>query len=379
MRKLAFLLLLAGLGPAALAATRVTVEQVEQLLAASRGQSDAKVAARIADLELSERATSTRLSHWQDEFPGKRTREALLALADASAFLDLPAADIPAIEKPDPETRKQIFLRAIDYVNTTIRKLPNFLATRSTTHFDDVSPMQEALNQYLADRANGFNTALGTPNSTSAIGPKPLRIGHRSSVVVTYRDGQEVADEPSKNYKRPGPHEIGLTTSGEFGPVLSAVIGDAIHGKVYWARWEQGASGPLAVFHYAVPIEMSHYEVVGVGDYPQLPAYHGEISVDPTNGAILRVTLVAELKPPWQAYESAIQVEYGPVEIGGATYTCPVKGVALSRLRNSSYELPKQNEVGAELTSVTIPSNKFVNDVTFTEYRLFRGDVRILP
>jgi hypothetical protein len=377
--KLAVLLLLAGFGSNALAATCVTVEQVEQFLSASHELPDAKLAAKISDLELTERASSLRLSRWQAEFPGKRTREALLALADASAFFDLPPAEIPAIEKPDPETRKQIFLRAIDYVHATLPKLPNFIARRSTAHFDDVSPFQQALSQYMADRSNGFHTSMDPPTALPTSGPQPFRAGERSSVIVTYRDGHEVADSPALKDKKSDGRTMGFTTSGEFGPILSVVMGDVIHGKLYWSHWEQGPGGPLAVFRYTVPIEMSHYTVIGVGDHPQLPAYHGEIAVDPSIGTVMRLTLVAELKPPWQAWESSIMVEYGPVEIGGGTYTCPLRSVALSRLPNSNYELPKQNEVNPETTKLAVPPQTFLNDVAFTDYHVFRGDVRVSP
>lgn len=377
MSKLALLLLLAGFGPTAFAATRVTVEQVEQLLSASHGLPDAKLTAKISDLELTERASSLRLSRWQNEFPGKRTREALLALADASAFLDLPPAEIPNIEKPDPEARKQIFLRTIGYVQTTLPKLPNFIARRSTTHFDDVTELQRFFIKYTVEQYNAFQDAQPLPSIPPPNGPPPLTLGGRSSIVVRYRDGHEVVDAQAGKENRSGPLGTGLTTSGEFGPILSIVMGDAIHGKVSWGHWEQGAFEPMAVFRYTVPQEISHYTVNGVGDGPQLPAYHGEIAVDPVNGRILRVTLVSELKPPWQDYESSMLVEYGPVTIGSGTYTCPIRGVALFKAPSFTADV---NAGGVRVhRRTTFPPQTFVNDVSFTEYHVFHGDVRILP
>ncbi len=43
------------------------------------------------------------------------------------------------------------------------------------------------------------------------------------------------------------------------------------------------------------------------------PGYHGEIAIDPSTGAILRISLLAELPPPYQAMQTAILVEYAPV------------------------------------------------------------------
>ena len=65
MRKLGLLLLLVGIAFPALAAKRVTVEQLEQLLAAAHGKPDAEVARQLSDLELTERLSSARLSRWE--------------------------------------------------------------------------------------------------------------------------------------------------------------------------------------------------------------------------------------------------------------------------------------------------------------------------
>ena len=379
MSKLAVLLLLAGFGSAACAAACVTVEQVEQLLSASRGLPDVKLAARISDLELNERASSLRLSRWEKDFPGKHTREALLALVDASAFLELPSSDIPAIEKPDAETRKQIFLRAIEYSKTTIHRLPDFSARRSTTHFDDVSPIQKLLNEYLVDRRNGHKDTVLPPGALAANGSPRMRIGERSSIVVTYRDGHEVVDGEAGNHGKSELHGAGLTTFGEFGPILSVVIADITHGKLYWGHWEQGATGLQAVFRYEVPQEISHYTVLfRAGEKPQTPAYHGEIAVDPANGTILRVALVSQLIAP-EAVETSTLVEYSSVAIGNGTYICPVRGVALSRVPGSTVQLTSPDDEGRPASYATIPPQTLVNDVSFTEYHVFHGDVRVLP
>ena len=115
----------------------------------------------------------------------------------------------------------------------------------------------------------------------------------------------------------------GLSTTGEFGPILTVVVGDAAHGKVAWSHWEPGSAKPLAVFLYSVPEAASHYAIAedstGASTFP---AYHGEIAVDPDTGAIFRIALFAVT--PTNRSESGIVVDYGPVVIAGKTYTCPV-------------------------------------------------------
>ena len=375
MRRFALWLSMGWFGLSALAATRMNVQQVEQLLAASHGLPDGKLAAKLSGLELVDRASTARLKRWQDEFEGKRTREALLALADASSFLDPPQEDILEKATPDTTAMTEIFQRAIAYANTTIKKLPNFSARRSTTHFDDV-PVVERMRNRSGEGWQGDQRVRAVDAQPSPASPL-LRAGDPTSAVVTYRDGAEVADNgdpnapPGKDSK-PALPVVGLTTYGEFGPILSNVTGDAMHGKIFWSRWEQGTAGPVAVYRFLVHQEDSHFTVIGSGNMARNPSYHGEVAIDPASGTILRVALVSDWKPPFQPSVSAILVEYGPVQIGNSTYTCPVRGVALSKV-------PKAGaKVGiSELDNV--PMQTFVNDVSFTEYHVFRAEVRILP
>jgi hypothetical protein len=204
--------------------------------------------------------------------------------------------------------------------------------------------------------------------------PLNLQVMDRASTIVTYRDGHEVVDAGAVKRRKPYSPGMKLTTSGEFGPVLSVVIGDAIRGQVYWGHWEQGATGTLAVLRYVVPQEKSHYAVslgvIGNDATSQFPAYHGEITVDPANGSILRLTMQSESRSPDQIFKSAILVEFGPVTIGNREYICPVRSAALSRLTEFS-------AYGVDFTAFRFVT--YLNDVTFNQYRLFRGDVRILP
>ena len=63
MRKLTVLLLLVAMTRPALASKRVTVSQLEEVLAAVSGKPDAEVAQQISDLELTERLSAEKLSH----------------------------------------------------------------------------------------------------------------------------------------------------------------------------------------------------------------------------------------------------------------------------------------------------------------------------
>jgi hypothetical protein len=368
------LLLLACLGPAALAGTPVTVQQLDQLLTTLRNRPDGKVAKQLFGLELAERASSLRLRQWQAEFPGKQTREALLMLADASAFLDFPASEILPMAVPDTDEQDWTFSLAVEYAVKMASDLPIVSARRSTTHFSNRPP--DASDAYRFYTGAFWEQADASPTI-----PQPFYVVDRTANIVSYRDGYAVKRSEVPEGSELEPRGIvSLTTAGEFGPLISTVVGDAVNGQVSWGHWEQGATGPLAVLHYAVPQQMSHY-IVQFGSSPetnewtwskpQFPAYHGEIAVDPESGTILRLTLEAELEPPYRGFKHAVVVEYGSVTIGDRSYTCPVKGVALSRI-----VLSGARET-ADPTNIRLVT--YLNDVSFSEYRVISSGTRKLP
>ena len=341
MRRWAVLLLLLWFAWPAMAAKKLTIAQVEELLAKLVGKADGKVAGELDNAQLTERVSAARLARWEAEFPGSRATRELMKLADMSAFLDPPASDVIPDPPPDPDTQRHMLWMAEQYVGTTMARLPDLSATRETTHFGMTSSENP-------DSVSRDATAMQWTGVTSR--------------TVTYRDGHEVAFEgESKQEKEPG---LGLTTHGEFGPILAQVLSDALESQVSFQRWEQGASEPAAVFHYAVPEDASHFQVnIMIDGQAQTvhPAYHGEIEIDPETGAILRLSEVADRPPPHKARRSAIEVEYAPVTIGERSYICPVKGVAFSVVAPSW---------GPMLTQL--------NDVAFTHYHAFRSEARIV-
>jgi hypothetical protein len=366
LRKVAVLLLLAGSNLSSVAAKPVTVEQLERILAAAHGASDVQIAAQISDLVLIERLSASRLSRYETDFPGPRTRQALTVLADMSAFLNPPAEEIPAIARPDPKAQREMIALTVNYVNQTMHQLPNFFATRVTISFQD----DPSLDESKTSNNPGYVPDLFLIS-------KPLHSVGRYSVAVLYRGGREVVHAGAV---QSGPQ--GLTTSGEFGSILGTTLLDAAQGNLVWSHWEQGAAGQQAVFRFSVPAEKSHYDVSyccilkGNGDrvyYRQLSPYDGEITIDPSNGTVLRVSLKATgLKRPDPIVKANIVVEYGPVELGGRTYICPLKGIALSLASEARPLLGGREEDFP-------PLQTSLNDVAFEQYHLYRASSQVLP
>ncbi len=328
---------------------RVSVDQLEQMMKGAKGKPDSETAKQLADAELTERVSAEKLLALQSASPGAKTSAALVAVADESAFLTPPTAEIPADAAPALARQRRIVALAVDYLGATIPKLPNFYATRITTRYES-APDRHELQLHAA----------GT-----------------SSATVVYRDGTELLDSLVENGKKLNAEESGMITRGTFGPILTAVMIDAAHGDMSFTRWEQGDSGPEAVFRFSVPKEKSHYEVAYRSpsgndqghDIKRITAYHGEVAINPTTGAILRLMVEADLDPGLSIVRADILVNYGAVGIGGKSYICPVKSISLSVAR----AMDERSGNAAPIPEITR-----LNDVVFKNYHLFRTEMRIL-
>jgi VWFA-related protein len=343
-------------------ARRVSVAQLEQLLEADHGSKDNEVAQEIFGVELTERMSSTRLSSWKGHLPGERSRAALVAVADRSAFLALPPADIPTTATPDPAVRQQMLSRMVQYWTKTMLQLPDFSATRTTIQYDEPPPKEDTWKIVTSDQSLH---AIETLHST-----------------VLYRDGKEIVEAGAR--KKKSARENGLNTQGTFGPILGVIFHgfSGAHSEFVWSHWEQGADGLQAVFRYVVPQTASHFEVNfccladpdGTIPLNKIAAYHGEVAIDPASGAILRVTVDADLEPRLTILSSGILVEYGPVVIGEKTYIVPTRSVSISRWRGVSILKEWGQTFGVYGRFKTM-----LSDMTFSKYHIFRAQSRILP
>jgi VWFA-related protein len=391
MRRLFLFGLLAVMVLPAFAAKRVTVLQLQQVLAGdfAAHRADAEIARHLGEFELIERLSDTALGRMGKDLPLQpRTALALQLLADQSAFLEPPPAELPATEPPNPESQERMMDLARGYVVNLQPRLPNFFVTRTTARFDD-SP--QVLHQ----------------------GDWPVRMGMHlvgvSTRNLTYRDGHEILDaateDPSthlaaasaKPLSPPAQPEQGMSSRGEFGPELSIVLTDTAKGKITFSHWEQAVTGVAAVFNYSVPKTVSHFEVsycclredapsqrreLRYGNqsrgapavvatapadaklFQATPGYHGTLSIDPATGAILRVTIEAELKGDDPISRAATVVQYGPVMIGDQRFIFPVRSLAYSM------EQPVNQRPEDQPTLL-------INQTTFSRYHRLAASIRL--
>jgi hypothetical protein len=379
MRRLVLMLLMCGVALPVFASRRVSVERLQQLIAAAQGKTDADAAERLSGLELTERLSDAEVEQLRASLPGAKSQLVLVAIADASAFLNPPAQEVVSAPEPDAAAQRRMLDLAVAFASKTLSRLPNFFATRETTLFMDAP----------------VNAAYGTLAIFQSLEPAA-----RSSATVRYRDGKQVVDADVVNGSKSGSAEVGLITSGEFGPMLGTVLSDAAQGQVAWSRWERGVQSQEAVFRYTVPKEKSHYEVKfccvsmrgGRSVFQRVSGYHGEISVDPETGTILRLTMQADLKPAYPMAKADLMVEYGPEQIGGRTYTCPERSIAIARGYEPEQPIGHGNAEPLNFVGMLgsqgapDPTNSgpevlqtLLSHVVFRDYHLFRSDARIIP
>jgi len=378
MRK--FILLIMSLvivTPCYAAEPSITVEQLKQMLATQQtaGKNDDDRAQQLNSLALTEQLTQPTLDSIMTEFkPGPKTILSLKLLADSSTFLEPPVDELLTRATPTVAEQRAMMKSAINFVSVTLHHMPDFLATRITDSYNNMPMMV---------------THSGWAPHTD------LHPAGTFSHHITYRNGEEVVDnrmDSSGTKLKNEPTPMGLVSIGEFGAALGVILTDSSKGIIKWSHWEQSTAGPVAVYHYEVPPAASHYSVnyccvrdsqntaaaIGAGMdannaslngsdyYNGTPSYHGNLYLDPTTGVVFRVTVESDLKPSDPIMRAAISVQYGPIEIGGKSYICPVHSIAISLTKSYA---------GGDMSDREILR---INEVRFTDYHRFGSTTRII-
>jgi hypothetical protein len=337
LRFLVLIGILAGLAPPAFAVEKATVAQVEQILAdhalkaqpeKQQAQSPGEVAeiadseilptvddsvlSRLSEIELTDRMTTLTLYRLVGQYKLDAHAQMILQqMADRSALLKLAAGEEIPLAAPDTETQSAEFNAARDYVFGKLSHLPDFVAVRTTTTFDNAPAAMNFLQ-------TGAESA-----------------GYRRREVVrkqiTFRDGKEVL-EPAAGTAPSADGESVFQSTGEFGTQAAVVLMDIERGIVSFDHWENTMGGVAAVYTYSVPRADSHYEVTDRcaehREFHDIPGYHGSIALSPRSGAILRLTLEADAVEGDPVSHVASVIEYGPVIIGNQRSICPLRSIA---------------------------------------------------
>jgi hypothetical protein len=374
MRRAILLGAILAVVPGLAGAQRITVHELEQILASSAGPPPAadsemevradlldqidrenNIALRLGGLELSERLTTMEKAELTTKYRlGTVARSALDLVADRSAFLDPPPAEIPDLPPPDAEAQHTMVRQAGEFVFNTLAHLPNFFALLSTTQYDD-GPL-----------------VAGGELLAAAPGMHPVGTSERE---ITFSDGREVFDSSRGNLRPSGRRDAGLDSQGEFGAEAATVMLDLRDGALEFQHWERTGIGNVAVFRYTVPAGHAHYEVKagcrGKVSFRAQPAYHGTISIEPKSGVLVRFTLQTEAGSGDPIKQVSSVIEYGPVTLGDRHYLCPIRSLAFSVQEADSCRESHHRALPRPVA--------MLNRIVFSDYHRLGSEMTIVP
>jgi hypothetical protein len=309
-------------------------------------------------MALNQRLPTQDLAALLKDLPGKRSRKALTAVASLSEFLAPSADEIPTTPRPTLDEQRQLVDMAARYLSQTMPRLPDFFATRTLVRYNE---------GHLWD---GFDSVKSLP----------LRVVEQSRAGVVYRSGREIVS--AEENKRGEAGQPNLETYGTFGPLLGTAA-QALTGGVQWSRWESWAGGRRAVFSFEVPATKARYLVHGcctpnlngTEKFATMPANRGEIAIDPSSGAILRLTVRSDQQDFLPVDRSEMVIDYGPVTIGGKSYILPLHSVNVGSQRS----LMRLENNWSESFWTWGPYTTQINVFDFDGYHTFRGSAHMLP
>lgn len=239
-----------------------------------------------------------------------------------TAFTAL-AQDAP----PSGEEQDRILLAMQRYAAQYVSNLPNFLCDQVTRQLD--------------------------------AGTKSKR-WHKGDTLVsklTFNQGEEHRTLDTVNGKpvKPGSSHLRtpLVTEGEFGILLSRVLGPESEAVFTWRGWETLRGQRLAVFDYTVDREHSTLTLRLSDLAKAVIPYTGSLYADPDNGAVYRITDDATAIPAeLRTREISTVIDYSETDIGGAKYLLPMEASV----------------------SLLLDGKRVRNEIEFQDYRKFAAD-----
>ena len=360
------LLLLASL-PAWPADKKITVAELKSVLHTMHDQNknDADVATALKQVQLSEQLTRPVLNSLVEDLPaangtsGVLSTEQIYILEARSALLPPPAAEIPA--NPAPDTAA-LLAKAAAYASNTYAQLPALAADRTSLRFQDNF---EALADSSAVSSGAKDATMG-----SGLTVKPhdyIRYINAADTPITLNKGQETLPADKTQWGRNKMIQV-----MDPDPNLATVISEAqASGGIQFVRWETINGKPAAVFSYTVGKKETHmgvhvccfpdirqagrlsYPVAGGTDPFGAPGpgrgnfqtstnwqlykkdsvpYHGEISIDPGSGTVVRLITQTEEKNSDVVHQDDERIDYGPVTVGDKSLVLPIRAVTITEV-----------------------------------------------
>jgi hypothetical protein len=231
---------------------------------------------------------------------------------------------------PDPADQDTLLASMHQYAEQYISSLPNFLCMQVTRQLE---------SGQKSNRWHQGDTLIST---------------------LTFNRGREQRRLDRVNGKPIEPGKRGwrtpLITEGEFGILLSRVLGPDSGAFFTWSRWETLHGKRLAVFDYTVDKRHSTLSLRLSDLAKAVVPYQGSVYADPATGAVWRITDTASDIPAALRTQSiSTTIDYGEIVIGEKKYLLPLEANV----------------------SLLLETKKVRNEMEFQGYRKFEADTVI--
>jgi hypothetical protein len=248
----------------------------------------------------------------------------------AGVFLALPLTSAAFETPPDPAEQDKLLAAMHQYADRYISTLPNFMCTQVTRQLE------------AGKKSNRWHP--GDTLTTTLMFNRG-----REQRRLTLVNGRPVQPGP-KRWHTP------LITEGEFGILLSRVLGEESQAYFSWSRWETLRGKRLAVFDYAVD-RLHSTLTLSLSDLVKATVpYSGSVWADPATGAVWKITDAASDIPPALLTRAiSTTIDYGEVIIGEKKYLLPLEATV----------------------ALLLETKRVRNEMEFQGYRKFEADAVI--
>ena len=221
----------------------------------------------------------------------------------------------------------------------------------------------ESMHNYGAGYVSGLPNFICVQVTRQLEAGKKSDRWHKGDTLVSklsFNQGREqrVLDSVNGKPLRPGQNRwrAPLQTEGEFGLLLSRVLGPESEAWFTWSHWETLRGKRLAVFDFSVDKQHSTLSLSLSDLAKAIVPYTGSVYADPETGAVWRITDAAT-DIPAKLLTRAISttIDYDEIPVGDKKYLLPVEAVV----------------------SLLLENKKVRNELEFHEYRKFEADSAI--
>ena len=240
-----------------------------------------------------------------------------------------------AAEKPSTADSAALLEKSRQKSLAYARFLPDFLCTEVISRYK--------LGGVLSTRVTG-----GIPTTIADPVPDWLPLD-KLTVSLSYFQQHETHELKLLNGKSTNrkfsSRDIGETSTGEFGGILTSIFDPASRTSFRWKSWKSTRSRPVSVYVYEVEQAHSNYyvETGQPGNMRRVVVgFHGTLEIDRDTGEVLHLDHVAENIPSEPGLKAVTEVDYDLIEVAGNRYMLPVD--SRTRLDRETGSLKEESE-----------------------------------